>query len=202
MLQPHFVGDLAPLETRAYSHRSLTWWGLLGMFIIEATVFALAAACYLYLMNQEPHWPPHADAPPLLMSTVLTVALILSAFPNQWLKKQSEKENLKPVQIGLVLLTAIGLGILVLRYFEFKALNVSWRDNAYGSILYAVLTLHTVHLITDVFDSCVLVALMFTRHARGRRFVDVSENALYWHFVVFTWPPLYVLLYFVPRWMP
>lgn len=201
-MQPRFIDDLARLETHAYSHRSLTWWGLLGMFAIEATAFGLAAACYLYLMNQEPQWPPAAAPPPLLMSTVLTVALILTAFPNQWLKKQSEKENLKAVQIGLVLVTALELGILVLRYFEFTALNVSWRDNAYGSILYAVLTLHTVHLITDFIDSCVLVALMFTRHAQGRRFVDVSENALYWHYVVFTWPPLYVLLYFVPRWTP
>ena len=81
-------------------------------------------------------------------------------------------------------------------------MDVSFRDNAYGSIVYAVLALHTAHLLTDFIDSCVLTVLMFTKHAEGRRFVDVSENALYWHYVVFTWPPLYVLLYFVPRWIP
>jgi cytochrome c oxidase subunit 1 len=32
--------------------------------------------------------------------------------------------------------------------------------------------------------------------------VHASENALYWHHVVFTWPPLCLLLYFVPRWIP
>ena len=47
----------------------------------------------------------------------------------------------------------------------------------------------------------VLTALMFTRHARGRRFVDVAENAIYWNFVVIAWIPIYALLYFAPRWL-
>ena len=40
---------------------------------------------------------------------------------------------------------------------------------------------------------------MFTRHARDRRFVDVSENAFYWYFVVLVWLPLYAVIYWVPR---
>ena len=31
------------------------------------------------------------------------------------------------------------------------------------------------------------------------KFVDVSENALYWYFVVFTWLPIYAIVYFGPR---
>jgi cytochrome c oxidase subunit III len=47
----------------------------------------------------------------------------------------------------------------------------------------------------------VLTTVMFTRHAKsGRRFSDVSDNAFYWYFVVATWLPLYVLIYWVPRW--
>jgi hypothetical protein len=44
---------------------------------------------------------------------------------------------------------------------------------------------------------------MFTRHGHhGRRFVDVSENCLYWRFVWLTWLPLYLLIYWLPRWVP
>ena len=59
--------------------------------------------------------------------------------------------------------------------------------------------LHTAHLLTDLVDTAVLTALMFTRHARDRRFVDVSENAFYWYFVVLVWLPLYAVIYWVPR---
>ena len=99
----------------------------------------------------------------------------------------------------MIVLTLIGLIILVLRVFEFRAMDVSFRDNAYGSIVYAVLALHTAHLLTDFIDSCVLTVLMFTKHAEGRRFVDVSENAFYWYFVVLVWLPIYVPIYWVPR---
>jgi heme/copper-type cytochrome/quinol oxidase subunit 3 len=42
---------------------------------------------------------------------------------------------------------------------------------------------------------------MFTRHADvGRRYTDVEDNAVYWDFVVLSWLPIYVLIYWVPRW--
>ena len=34
----------------------------------------------------------------------------------------------------------------------------------------------------------------------GRRMVDVSENSLYWRFVWLSWLPIYVLIYWLPRW--
>jgi len=63
-----------------------------------------------------------------------------------------------------------------------------------------LLLLHTIHILTDWVDSVVLTALMFTGHGEGpRRFVDVSENSLYWRFVWLTWIPIFALLYLVPR---
>jgi heme/copper-type cytochrome/quinol oxidase subunit 3 len=67
--------------------------------------------------------------------------------------------------------------------------------------MWALLLLHTVHILTDWIDTLVLSALMFTKHGpEPRRFVDVSENSLYWRFVWLAWLPIYLLLYWVPRW--
>jgi heme/copper-type cytochrome/quinol oxidase subunit 3 len=63
-----------------------------------------------------------------------------------------------------------------------------------------MLVLHTTHLVTDVADTLVLTALMFTRHADNpRRYGDAQDNAMYWNFVVATWVPLYLCIYWVPR---
>ena len=35
--------------------------------------------------------------------------------------------------------------------------------------------------------------------AEGRRFVDTSENALYWHFIVASWLLVYGVIYWLPR---
>jgi heme/copper-type cytochrome/quinol oxidase subunit 3 len=96
-------------------------------------------------------------------------------------------------------MSVIGLAVLALRAMEFTTLGIRWDDNAYGSIVWVLLGLHTTHVLTDLGDTLVLTALMFTKHARGRRFSDVSDNAYYWNFVVIAWLPIYALIYFAPR---
>ncbi len=201
MLQPRFTRDLAALPTHAFGHRSLTWWGIMAFFMIEGTFFLLTIGSYFYLWNQEQAWPPSVEPPDLLPGTLFTILLLLSEAPNTWLKEAAEKGKLREVRWLIVLLALIGAALLAIRAFEFPALNVYWYDNAYASILWALLFLHTTHIVTDWVDTAVLAVLMHTRHGQeGRRFVDVSENALYWRFVWLAWLPIYVLIYWVPRW--
>jgi cytochrome c oxidase subunit I+III len=87
----------------------------------------------------------------------------------------------------------------VLRWFEFRSLNSTWDANAYASVTWTLLGLHTVHLVTDWFDTVVLTALFYTDRVEGKRYMDASENADYWYFVVFAWLPIYAVLYFAPR---
>jgi cytochrome c oxidase subunit III len=94
---------------------------------------------------------------------------------------------------------AFSAAFLTLRAFEFMTLNCRWDTNAYGSIVWTIMGFHTFHLFTDALDSAVLTGLMFTRRFEGARFVDVSENAVYWYFVVGAWLPLYAVVYFAPR---
>ena len=97
-------------------------------------------------------------------------------------------------------IVAIGVVLLIIRGFEFNSLNVRWTDNAYGSIIWALLLLHTTHILTDWVDTVVLWLLMRTRLAyEGRRLVDVDENSLYWRYVWLLWIPIYLMIYWVPR---
>jgi heme/copper-type cytochrome/quinol oxidase subunit 3 len=199
-LQPRFEGDLARLPTYAFGHRSLTWWGTIGFMAIEGTGFVLAAGAYFFLANQERLWPPASQPEPLTFSTLLTVVLLLSFIPNYFLKKAAEAERATDVRLGMIIIALFGVALIAIRAFEISALNIAWDRNAYASIVWALLVLHTVHLLTDWGDTIVLAALMFTKHGlEGRRFVDVSENAMYWNFVVFSWLPIYGLIYWWPR---
>jgi len=97
-------------------------------------------------------------------------------------------------------MSVAGLVPMIIRAFEFQALNINWDDNAYGSIVWTLLGLHTTHILTDLIDTLVLAALMFSRHADNpRRFGDVQDNAMYWNFVVATWLPIYGCIYWLAR---
>lgn len=196
-----YVDDLARLPTHAFGSRSLTWWGQAGIVAIEGFVFVLAGGAYFFLMSQEPQWPPPGTPlPGLLYSTVFTLLLLASEWPNVRVKKAAERLDLPGVRRGMLVMVAVGVLLLALRAAEFTALNIRWDANAYGSILWALLILHTVHLATDFVDTVVLAVLVHTPHGDApRKHVDASENALYWHFVVVTWLPIYALLYWVQR---
>ena len=126
--------------------------------------------------------------------------LLLSLIPNQLIKGWARAEDVTKTRLGLVIMCIAGILPLIVRVFEFMALNVRWDTDAYGSIVWLLLGLHTTHLVTDVIDTIVLMALMFTRHGyEGRRFSDVYDNASYWDFVVVSWLPVYFILYWFPR---
>lgn len=199
--QPRFSDDLAQLPTHAFGHRSLTWWGVIAFMVIEGTFFALAIAACFYLMAQEQVWPPPPFAPPnWIAGTLFTVVMLLSEIPNSVVKRAAEAGRLREVRKLMLVMVGIGLLLFVLRGFEFNSLNVKWYDNAYGSIVWTLLVLHTTHVLTDWGDTLVLAGLMHTRHGiEGRRFVDVSENALYWRFVWIAWLPIWFLIYWLPR---
>jgi cytochrome c oxidase subunit III len=191
--------DVSGLPTYAFGHRSLMWWGQMGMIVIESTVFVLAIVAYFYLRQRSYDWPVGGVPPDLFYGTVNTVVMLLSAIPNHWTKKAAEREDLRQVRIGLVVCLAFAALFLTIRVFEFMALHTSWNTSAYGSIVFALMTLHTVHLVTDVIDTIVLMVLMFTGPVTGKRFVDVSENSIYWWFVVASWPVIYATVYLAPR---
>jgi heme/copper-type cytochrome/quinol oxidase subunit 3 len=192
------VVDVSALPTYGYGAQSPIWWGTLGFVALEGTGFALTIGAYLYLAHLAPVWPIAPPQHDIWAATILTVVLLASVVPNLLLDRWARQEDLRKVRFGLVVMSLFGIAPLVVRIFEFQALTVLWDANAYGSVVWFLLGLHTTHLLTDAGDTVVLTVLMFTRHARsGKRFSDVSDNAFYWHFVVASWVPIYLLLYWV-----
>jgi len=194
------VQDVSGLPTYGFGSRMTPAWGTAAFIALESTGFALAVGTYLYLAVLNPQWPLGVSQPDLFWSSLLTIALAISVLPNHLAKQNARNQDLRRVRRDLIVMCIAGVVPLVLRVFEFRALNIGWDENAYGSIVWIILGLHTTHLLTDVADTFVLTVLMFTRHARGKRFSDVEDNAVYWDFVVLAWLPIYALLYWFPRW--
>ncbi|MDR6535261.1 cytochrome c oxidase subunit 3 [Variovorax soli] len=191
--------DISALPSYAFGHRSLMWWGTWGLIAIEGTLFALTVASYFFLRSQSDAWPITAPPPALLWGSANTVLLLVSTLPNHLAKRASERSELVRTRWWLMACLLCALVFLVLRVFEFRSLYTRWDSDAYGSIVWTLLGLHTVHLITDTYDTAVLTLLLFTGPMEGQRFSDVSENALYWYFVVLSWLPIYAVIYWAPR---
>lgn len=196
----HVVGDLSGLPDSASGARHLVWWGNIGFMAIEGTAFALAAGAYLYLMSQTAAWPPPGFRPPdLFWPAMLTIGLLLSEIPNLWVRSRARAKDERGVRIGTLAMALIGLVLLIPRALEFAHLNVAWHDNAYGSVLWLLIILHTSHLVTDIGETVVQTVWLHTHEVGDDQFADVEDNANYWTFVVLTWLPIGALAYLAPR---
>lgn len=192
--------DVSDLPDHAFGHRSLMWWGTFGLIVAEATMFAVLLAMYGYYRANALEWPMGAPPPDWTWGTVNTALLLLSVWPNHKYKHAAEEHDLRGVRVWLTASVVFGLAFTGVRVLEFGALRCHWADNAYGSIIWTLLGFHTAHLLTDLADTIVLAVLMFAKPVTGKRFVDVSENGVYWYFVVLAWLPIYAAIYLLSRW--
>jgi len=197
----NFADDVAGLPTAKTGPSSLTWWGIIAYMVIEGAAFGLAFATYFFLMGHEQGWPPEGRAAPnLVPGSIFTLLILLSEIPNTMIKKAADAKDVGAIRSLMPVIVAIGAVLLVIRGFEFNSLNCRWTDNAYGSIVWALLLLHTTHILTDWVDTIVLWALIRTPLGHEpRRLVDVDENSLYWRYVWLLWIPIYLMIYWVPR---
>jgi heme/copper-type cytochrome/quinol oxidase subunit 3 len=199
LLEDGRVLDISTLPTFAFGHRSPMWWGTMGLMLIEGTVFALTIMAYFYLRSHASVWPMSRFPPELIWGTVNTAIMLASMVPNYFAKRAAERLDLHAVRLWMVVCMLVSIAFLGVRVLEFGALNTRWDSDAYGSVVWMLMALHTTHLVTDAFDSGVLTVLTFTGLMEGKRYVDVSENAAYWYFVVLSWLPIYAVVYWGAR---
>ncbi|MDQ3802590.1 MAG: cytochrome c oxidase subunit 3 [Acidobacteriota bacterium] len=192
--------DVSDLPTYAFGHRPLTWWATLSMIFMEGTMFVVLLVSYFFLRTRVDDWPPGGTWPPdLLWGTVNTLIILASCVPNYFADKAANRLDLRGVRLWMIVTLLFAVAFAVVRVFEFRGLNCRWDQNAYGSIVWMNMGFHTAHLLTDMVDTVVLIALVFLGPVEGKRFVDVAENSAYWYFVVAMWLPLYAVIYLAPR---
>jgi heme/copper-type cytochrome/quinol oxidase subunit 3 len=192
--------DVSQLPTYAFGHRAITWWATWSMILMEGTMLGILLISYFFLRTGVPDWPPGRTPPPdLFWGTLNSAIIIISVIPNHLAKRAAEGLNLKGLRLWMIVTLLFGIAFAVVRIYEFRHLNCSWDQNAYGSIVWFNIGFHTTHLLTDMVDTVVLIVLMFIGPIDGRRFVDVSENSIYWDFVIVIWLLIYAVIYLAPR---
>lgn len=201
MIPARQVRDVSDLPQNVFGAGALTWWGMLGMILIEGITLVLVAAAYLYIQQTSTTWPPpHIPLPSLGVALVALVVLFLSVVAAWWAAQRGRALDARGVFIALCLQSALCVAALVLRWFEFESLGVRWDTNAYGSVAWAVLAAHTLVAVLDVLDTLGLTLLFGSSEPEIKHFVDVGENSVFWYFVVAAWIPLFVLVFLSPSW--
>lgn len=198
-----FVIDASELTRTASDSRHPLIWGFLGIIAIELTIFTSLAVSYFYLKMSADSWPPMPLAyPDLMLPTVNTAILIASSFVMHWADGKIRKGEERKLAIGLtvgVVLAVIFLGLKYVEYFIEK--DYRWHDHAYGSIVWTIVGFHSVHVLTVALKTMIVAVLAWRSYFSQEWRLAITANGMYWHFVVAVWIPLYIILYWSPRFL-
>jgi heme/copper-type cytochrome/quinol oxidase subunit 3 len=165
-------------------------------------MLSLCFVTYFYLRDRVTDWPPPPTSlPNLLIPTINLFLMLTSVVPMRFVERSAKRLNVRAVIIWMIVCDVIGVAFVTLRAFEFSALNVYWDTNAYGSIVWTIMVIHTFHLVSQVIETIVITALLYAGHTEPKYLVDATDNALYWYFIVGIWVVCYALIYLAPRFL-
>jgi cytochrome c oxidase subunit III len=202
MMPARRVGSVSHLPQVAFNAGgAITWWGMLGMMVVEGFTLVLVAAAYLYVWGNHLEWPPRRTPNPAIALPIVSLVVLLVSVAPAWLaERRARARDARGALRALVIQVTLCLVFLVIRYFEFRSLNVRWDTNAYGSVAWAVVVTHTLVALLDVLDTIGLALLFALAEPEAKHFVDTCENSAFWFFVVVAWLPMFVLVFLLPRW--
>jgi heme/copper-type cytochrome/quinol oxidase subunit 3 len=116
-----------------------------------------------------------------------------------WADRAAYKFQAGRVMFGLFVASVMGIVALVLRYYEFAALEFAWNDNAYGSLIWGLLVLQTLYLILEIAEAAILVLWIPLYGLDKKLGADVTLATGYWVWTASTAVVVYAVVYWAPR---
>jgi heme/copper-type cytochrome/quinol oxidase subunit 3 len=161
------------------------WWGALLLVATEVTLFSCLIATYFYLRFKTSEWPLGGiEKPSVALPLALTALLLASAAP-----LAAAVRAAKLGRAGLAWWLVAAASTLQASYLGVQiALLVSDlgsfspRDNAYGSIYFALIGVHHFHVAVGLAIDAWLLAKL-ARGLTNYRLIGLRVAALYWYFV-------------------
>lgn len=191
--------DVAKLPTLELGPKAPIWLGQLLMMVIEGTIIALLIASYIYTRATFLNWPPPNEEKPMwIQPTIGLVLLLLSAPPIWWSGKGIEEPNRRKALIGLLLNLVLAAAFLIVRWIELVRLDFKWTTDVYGSYVWSLLGLHTMHAIADTCESTMFLVILLARRVGEKQMQGFKVDALYWYFVVLIGIPIWFVVYIYP----
>lgn len=194
--------DVSALPTVVFGSRAPTWWGMMCFMAVETTTLAICAASYFYLRKNFNAWPPEGTpSPSLFVPTLSLIALLASNWIAWSMDRAAKAEDFARTRRLLVIGSLVGLALFGVRLLEFRSLNTSWDSNAYGSIVWVIMGLHASLLFMDTMETGGLAVVFLLGRAQRKHFTHASENGIYWFFTTLSWVPLYLAIFWGPRFL-
>lgn len=180
---------------RIHPHK-FTLWVALGSIVM---MFAGMTSAYIVKRNQV-NWQGF-DLPiifwystAVIVASSIAIHFAVKAFKNRRMDRYRQLISLTAL-LGAAFMTMQIIGFYDMYGRGIKLIGE--RSNVSGSFLFAITSLHIVHVLGGVIALLVMLMLAFGRKRRSYSVIPVENMATYWHFVDALWIYLFVFLHWI-----
>jgi cytochrome c oxidase subunit 3 len=201
MNEPRTI-DVSHLPAYDISSQAPLWWGQLCITFIEGAMFLILIAAFLYTRLQLDVWPPPGDQfPHLLLPTLALLPLVASTYGSYLASQAAKKNDRRGMMYGMLLNLVLAAIFFAMRVVEWHSLNFNWKADIQGSYVWAFLGLHSFDFVGDcIFTLVLLIAVATGRYGPKQR-LGVHVDSIVWYFLVGIWIPIYLVIYWGPRFL-
>ena len=166
----------------------------LGVFLaVVGCLFALFTSAY-FMRRALSDWQP-LPVPPVLW--INTGVLILSSVALHMAVVASRKDQMDTTRLALVTAGLTALAFLagqLMAWRELAASGYFLNANPANSFFYLLTGLHGLHILGGLVALGRTTARAWTDGARDKLRLSIELCAMYWHFLLFIWLAIFVLL--------
>ncbi|MGE5548580.1 MAG: cytochrome c oxidase subunit 3 [Solirubrobacterales bacterium] len=174
----------------------------MGLFIASEVMFFVAFFWAFFNASLEVNpsitqWPPQNVTPlhTWEIPFINTIILLSSGAAVNWAHHGIQKNNRRPLKLGLLIAILLGATFLTLQGIEYGAATFGFKEGVYPTVFYMATGFHGFHVFVGV---CFLTVTLL-RSLRGdftpEEHVGFEAAAWYWHFVDVVWLFLFVWVY-------
>jgi len=198
---PAPAGEPTPLPSRQPGDGPGRRPSILGVGVVvwlssELMFFAGLFGTYFTLRAGTATWPPpevHLDVP---RTAAATAVLVASSATMHLAVLAAERGDRRGLARGLVATAALGGLFLANLVLEYRELEFTISDHAYGSIFYLMTGFHGLHVLGGIAFMVGALGLV-TGRTQAPPGPPVAVCGYYWHFVDAVWIAMFATLYLV-----
>lgn len=187
------------LDSRLEGSTSPLWWGSALLLTIEVVAFGTLVSSYFYLRFHAPEWPPNgAPLPELLLAGLASLALVGSSAAIAAAGRALDAGQRRLAVAAIVAASVLAIAFTGLIVADRIVDVVRWDRDAYGSLLWTTLAIHSLHGAVLGIVGFLLAALVGSGDIRPGRRAALDASFLFWHGIVALWLPIFGVFYLLP----
>jgi cytochrome c oxidase subunit 3 len=199
MAADHAVNTVLPDEpekaTLEGKNKLLGFWLFLGG---ETVLFGTLFATFIALRDQVNGGPTAKELFEMSIVAWSTMLLLTSSLTSVMSILAMHKQNLRQMQVWLVITGLLGLGFLGLEIYEFVHYvheGHGMTTSAFGSAFYTLVGFHGGHVLFGILWLTSLLAQSFKKGLTVVTAPKFYVFSLYWHFIDVVWVFIFTVVY-------